>query len=493
MKALQTFCAAIILTLPVIAHAQGAVIPPSGDKTGKTDGAAINAALTAHLSATLACDATYYTDISIQVPAGANFVGCGYNSQISGVGTITGGIVQLSAPAVDQWATQLVGNFQIIGGTATEAILAGGPKGVGPYIGVHMFNIWVSGGSYTNDFWFNFFFNNQADNLIAGGTSTASAACFHFDGAVNADVFNNLSATCGAPYGFYMSNTQETSGSSGDTFNTLNVEGGCSGQGADSTCAGLFVGDEYNSITFNGFYSENVLHPIVLGGTNLSDEGCAAITFNSPVIGGPAAVEANQLALVHVEDCNAVTFVSPFFNTYPIGTSAPLTFSGGGCTQEPSGVATPNPAGVIKEAVVTWPGAGCTSAPTITVGGGGTGASIVATESGGSVTGLTISAGGSGYKLQSILAVAYSVASANIINPFCPDGAITACWPWIVPADDFPGGDSGVHVTGTGPHDPNWGTIPGTVEYTGYGQVFLRYLDSSGTTHSLNVTQQRYP
>lgn len=254
----------ILLLLPCLT-AYGQVIPPSGDTTGKTDSAEINSVLSGKLAAQLECNSHYYTNVTIQVPAGASFVGCGYSTLLQGVGTITGGIVQLSAPAVDQPAVQLVGNFQISGGTATEAVLAGGPRGVGPYVGTHLFNIMVTGGTYTNTFWFNFFSNNQVDNLIAMPGETVSAACFHFDGAVNADVFNNLSATCGAPYGVYMQNTQETSGSTGDVFNTLNIEGGCSGGGTSATCAGLYVGSGFQAITFNGVYTENVLHPIVLG------------------------------------------------------------------------------------------------------------------------------------------------------------------------------------------------------------------------------------
>jgi hypothetical protein len=498
MKAFGTFCAAIILILPIVAHAQGAVIPPSGDKTGKTDGAAINAALSANLSATLACNATYYTDVSLQVPAGANFVGCGYNSQITGVGTITGGIVQLSAPAVDHWATQLVGNFQIMGGTATEAVLAGGPQDVGPYIGVHMFNIWVSGGTYTNEFWFSYFFNNQADNLIAGG-GTVSAACFHFDGAVNADVFNNLSATCGAPYGFYMENDGNNGTSTGDTFNTVNAEGGCGTPGPASTCAGIYVGGQFSAITFNGVYTENVLHPIVLGNA-ATNEGCNDLTFDSPSLTGPSTISADAVALVDIDDCTGVVFNAPQFGVFGIDTSAPLTFSGGGCSTEPTAVAIPNPSGVIRAVTLTYPGAGCTSAPTVAVGGAGTGASIKATEAGGIVTGLTISAAGTGYTLGNVVPIVYtSPSKATIFNPQCFTIAQLAapCWPWLVRSGATPAeyvAQPGVQIEGDTINIPGTGAIPAELKYTGYGnQYYVEYLDSSGANHLLSVVPQVYP
>jgi len=490
MNVLRAFCALVILTLPILAHAQGTVIPPSGDTTGRTDGAAINAALSTSLSATLECNATYYTDISIQVLAGARFVGCGYNSKIEGVGTITGGIVQLSAPSVDQWATQLVGNFQIIGGTATEAVLAGGPQGSGPYVGVHMFNIWVSGGTYTNAFWFSYFFNNQADNLIAGGATTVSAACFHFDGAVNADVFNNLSATCGAPYGFYMQNDGGNGTSTGDTFNTVNAEGGCPGRGTAATCAGFYVGNQFGAITFNGLYVEAVLHPVVLGNA-ATGANSGGLTFNSPVLTGSSVV-TNQTALFDIEDAFSVTVNAPEFNIYGLSESAPLSFSGGGCSTEPTAVAIPNPSGVIKAVTLTFQGAGCTSAPTITVGGAGSGASITAMESGGVVTKLTLAAGGSGYTLQGIVPVIYNkaVKSVTINDPYCTDYH-AECWPFVVTAS---GASAGIEINNDALYTPAGSYIPVHMQYTGSGnQHYVQYLDSSGVTHTLSVVPQAYP
>lgn len=504
MKLCRALCAAIILILPIVARAQGNIIPPSGDKTGNTDGAAINAALSANLSATLACNATYYTNVTIQVPAGANFVGCGYSSKIFGVGSITGGIVQL-LPATDTWAAQLIGNFQIAGGTATEAVLAGGSKGVGPAIGVHMFNIWVTGGTYTNEFWFSTFFNNEVDNLIAGegGGGTVSAACFHFDGAVNADVFSNLSATCYAPYGFYMQNTQETSGSGGDVFNELNAEGGCGIGGtppssiSHSTCAGIYVGGQFGALTFNSPYTENVIYPVVLGDAS-SNEDCAAITFNSPTLGGSSS--AYRVALIDIDNCIGVTLNAPGFSVYGIDSSAPLTFSGGGCSTEPAAVAIPNPSGVVRAVTLTYPGAGCTSAPTVAVGGTGTGASITATESGGIVTSLTLNAGGTGYTLMNNVPVVYtSPSKVTINNPQCFIRAQYAapCWQWLVRSGATPanfGAQPGVQIAGDTINIPGTGAVPADLKYTGYGnQYYLDYPDSSGMKHLLSVVPQVYP
>lgn len=134
----------VLCSPPVFAQ----VIAPSGDTTGATDGAAINLALSTNLSAQLACNAHYYTNVSIQVVGGASFAGCGINTLITGVGTIAGGIVEIMpATIIDSNGAQLVGNFQITGGTARNAVEAGSTtEDQGPAIGVHLFNIWVSGG-----------------------------------------------------------------------------------------------------------------------------------------------------------------------------------------------------------------------------------------------------------------------------------------------------------------------------------------------------------
>ncbi len=482
----------VLCSLPAFAQ----VIAPSGDTTGATDGAAINSALSTHLSAQLACNAHYYTNVSIQVVASASFTGCGTNTLITGVGSITGGIVEiLPAVVTDTIAAQLVGNFQITGGTATNAVLAGSrTEDNGPAILVHLFNIWVAGGHYTDVFWFNTFFNNEVDNIAAvGSTFSVSASCFHFDGQVNANTFNTLLADCGAPYGFYMENDNETSSSTGNTFNGLTAEGGCPSAGSSATCAGLYVGTSFQADTFNGFYTENVLHPLVLGNA-ASNKVCSGLTFNSPTFGGPAT-STNQVALVDIDDCGAVTFTSPAFGIYGLARSAPLTFSGGGCSTEPTAVAIPNPSGIIKAVTLTYPGAGCTSAPTIAVGGAGSGASITATEAGGVVTGLTIAAGGTGYTLSGIVPLVYNTINKAVLitAPTCNDGLnayASPCWPWIVRSS---GGSGGVTINGDSIYAGSY-FATGSLQYTGNGnQNYATYMNPAGSTILLGVVPQVYP
>jgi hypothetical protein len=229
-------------------------------------------------------------------------------------------------------------------------------------------------------------------------------------------------------------------------------------------------------------------------------EACSGLTIDSPTLTGPASINAYAVALVDIDDCISVAFNAPQFNVFGIDTSAPLTFSGGGCTTEPTAVAIPNPSGLIKAVTLIYPGAGCTSAPTVAVGGAGTGAHITATEAGGIVTGLTISAAGTGYTLGNVVPIVYtSPSKATIFNPQCFTIAQYAapCWPWLVRSGATPadyGAQPGVQIEGDTITIPGTGAVPADLKYTGYGnQYYLDYLDSSGANHLLSVVPQVYP
>jgi hypothetical protein len=139
------------------------------------------------------------------------------------------------------------------------------------------------------------------------------------------------------------------------------------------------------------------------------------------------------------------------------------------------------------------------SAPTVAVGGAGSGASITATEAGGVVTGLTISAAGTGYTLPSgaIVPLVYNTVgkSATIIDPMCADGANglgSPCWAWMVRASASAA--SGVQIDGDAFNIPGIASVNANLEYTGIGnQHYLSYVDSSGATHLLSVVPQVYP
>jgi hypothetical protein len=225
---------------------------------------------------------------------------------------------------------------------------------------------------------------------------------------------------------------------------------------------------------------------------------CSTLTFNAPVLAGPSAVGANQVALVDIDNCSSVTFVSPFFNISGIAHAAPLTFSGGGCTTEPTAEAIPNPSGVIKAVTLTYAGAGCTSAPTVAVGGSGSGASITAAEAGGVVTGLTLNTAGTGYTLPTgsivPLIVKTATKAGTIIDPMCPDGVNglgSPCWAWIVGGVGY-----GVNIEGDSYNVPGSGSYSANLIYTtgiSGNQHYLSWVDGSGVTHVLSVVPQAYP
>lgn len=100
--------------------------------------------------------------------------------------------------------------------------------------------------------------------------------------------------------------------------------------------------------------------------------------------------------------------------------TATVTFSGGGATRQATGFVQVDASGVVTAIVITEPGAGYTSAPTVTLGavGGGTGATfqakIFSTSSGasfttvaaddyriGTLSTVSVTAGGTGYPIGS--------------------------------------------------------------------------------------------
>lgn len=82
----------------------------------------------------------------------------------------------------------------------------------------------------------------------------------------------------------------------------------------------------------------------------------------------------------------------------------PITFSGGDGTGA-TACAIVSPSEAIESIYVLSGGTGYTSAPTVAIGGSGTGATATATITDGIVTGVTVTAGGSGYKSKVVRAL----------------------------------------------------------------------------------------
>jgi len=467
------------------------VIPlyaPSNDTTGVKDALVLNAMLGGGQSVQLQCNATYYVNATIAVSVNfETFEGCGYSTVITGVGTISGPLIYVTGAAVK------VGGF-LAGASATNIL-----KAYGSYSGTHIHDIKVSGcGPCVDVFWFGTFFGNQVDNITVAAVGSASD--FHFDGAVNANVFNNLytesSFTNGA--NFHFQNDGAYGGSAGNTFNDITAQGGTTG---------FYFGQDFVGNTFNSPYCEAVVHCMVFGDSTHSAIG---LTFNSPIVGGPdptlnaANGYAGRQALVDFYNASSITFNSPdFVGSYLVNIFAQPQFSGGGCTSEPLANARVSPSGVVTSIILEYPGAGCTSTPSLNIAAGLSGSGATASVTcctSGSVTALTLTAGGSGYgpNVPPVPITFNSCSNITINTPFFNAGTEQGLAPWIVhhSGANTPSGITVLNdnvsvflapLSGFGPT----GNLYVAPNYT--NTEYLTYLNISGTPVYIPVAIPTYP
>ena len=491
------WCPVSITPLQISSYVQSALFyAPSGDTTGATDAASINALLTAGKAVQLQCNATYYVNatITVGVPY-TSLLGCGQTTSITVVG-VSGPIVYVNAATVE------VGKFSI-GGTGTNAL-----KAFNSYQGTHIHDIFVgSGGSWVDVFWFGLFFGDQVDNLSIGGVP-GSASDFHFDGAVNADTFNNLytAASFTSGYNFKFQDDSALGPSTGDTFNGLTAQGGTTG---------FYFGYNFSQLTLNSPYTEWVVFPMIFGNV-ASSYLSSGITINAPYLIGPDPIGnagngyANRVALLDFENASGITINNPnFLGSYLIDTYAQLAFSGGGCTgsqTHPTGIARVSPTGVVDSVMLEFPGSGCTSAPSVAVNAGiaGSGATVTATCcTGGLVTALTLTAGGSGYSGGAPgikpMPVIFGNAGNIVINaPNFNSGLGFGLYPWIVKRSTA-GTTSGISVYG----DSATQILTPLTGYQATADLlaapnfanteYLRYINGSGVETLFPVTPPNYP
>lgn len=414
--------AALLCNLALAAPLVVPLVAPSNDTTGVTDAAVINASLAAGKSVQLQCNATYYANVTINVPANFEaFEGCGSNTVITGVGTISGPLIYVTGLVVK------VGGFTL-NAAATNAL-----KAYNSYSGTHIHDIRIINCTGCVDaVWFGLFFGNQVDNITVG--AAASASDFHFDGAVNANTFNNLYTSSSYTNGanFYFQDDTVANGSVGNTFNSLTAQGGTTG---------FYFGGGFWDNTHNSPYCEAVVHCMVFGdATHQSID----TTINSPFLGGPDPTfnasngYANRQALVDFYNAFGITINSAdFVGSFGVNTVAQPSFSGGGCTTEPVADARVSPSGVVTSIVLEYPGAGCTSPPAVSFVPTGTGSGAAATATcctSGSVTALTLTAGGSNYGPNPpAMPITFNTCSSITINtPYFNAGTRQGLSQWIV-------------------------------------------------------------
>ena len=193
----------------------------------------------------------------------------------------------------------------------------------------------------------------------------------------------------GAAYGVNLSNGNQTKFANAGTFSTK--PDAC--QWADQA---LLIGDPtegYCAWTGTVFVSPGTASPNfdILGG------GQGYTKAPTVIISGGTGHGAAATAVLSGDTVTSIVLTSPgsgYLDTDDIL----VFFRGGG----------PNPASVTDFEVID-PGENYTSAPTVTItafpGDGGTGASATAAVAGGSITGLTVVAGGSGYQATPFVSI----------------------------------------------------------------------------------------
>ena len=189
-------------------------------------------------------------------------------------------------------------------------------------------------------------------------------------------------------------------GTSGQSF-TYNVVASNSptSYAATGLPAGLSINTSTGAIT--GTPSVAGSFTVTVTATNATGSVSQSVTFtiaaplNAPAFSGNTNLGGTQ------NSSTPFSFTPAFTNTVTsYALLAPtVTLSGGGGNGAVATAAVTG--GVVTSITITNGGSGYTSAPTVTIGGAsGTGAQATAAASGGAVTGITLNSGGSGYTLD---------------------------------------------------------------------------------------------
>lgn len=260
-------------------------------------------------------------------------------------------------------------------------------------IGVHgddaqvldLHDIWLNGLTCNDGFVFENVFASSIWNLYTHGADITQA-CFLCGQAFNANDCSNWYTSNEAEYSLLLDASYNGGNgvAHGSTFTMMCLQ---------STKYGVFVRiGQAHSLTV---YMESIVHPLRLGDY---DAGLLArgIMVQGD-FGGPYDSHPNyddREAAINLDYASGCRVAGDYAGAYNCG--VPLSFTGGGGAGA-FGVARVNVDGTLHSAVVLTPGTGYVTAPTVVVGGIGSGAAITATVDAGAVNGLTIAAPGSGY------------------------------------------------------------------------------------------------
>ncbi len=244
---------------------------------------------------------------------------------------------------------------------------------------VHMEDISLDDLTATDGFVFDSAFSNYLANL-----RTAGGAITQYGFACNTDFNANV---CDL---WVTSNANQTE--------NIRVNGGQNSVFNSPTCQGGDIGFHARAggHCVNGLYTENTLSALTMG--HAYDSLASGWTFNCGQFGGPYASHdenAARIANIFLYYAHAVTFNSPNFSGVDLTHTEMyrLHFLGGGGSGAKA-LARVHPDGNIHSIEVIRPGTGYTSAPTVSLGGTGSGATATATLSGSTVGSVSVTSGG---------------------------------------------------------------------------------------------------
>jgi len=388
------------------------------------DTVAIQAALNSGRGEVYLPYGTYKTTTTLTVPTGVWFHGAGRASVLAG-SAVSGAILKL----YDNYG---VGGASVehiaISGTATTALE------VNKMTGVSVRDVQLLSGTLTDGFVFSQTYGSTFEQLRSNGP-TISGKCFSFGQAFNSNMVITLyTSNSGAAYNFYLGSATESP--AGNTFSGLAAQGGS---------IGLYVGNS-SSNTFNGFYTESVLHPIILG--TYSTELAKGLVFNAAILSGPYTADAAREVLIDIVYADAVEFIAcQFSGSTSFVSAAPIDFTGGGGSGAQA-IGFVKPDGTLGAIRVLNGGSGYTSNPGVTIGGAGANAVATAVRTGNVVTSVNITNPGTGYGVVGVPPIRFNWSVAGTVRfsgctiaGYPVGGGLysQALWPWIVAKSTSPG------------------------------------------------------
>jgi hypothetical protein len=309
----------------------------------------------------------------------------------------------------------------------------------------HVIDVAVSG-KWTDGFTFVWTWGSTFEHLTTAGAAI-SHSCFTVGAAYNANVASNwYTASNVSQFNFLIDmSIGSVSGeaSHGNHFSMLTAQGGVTG---------VYIRSLRDSV-FSGIYTENVVHPVILGDRTA---GLAArgLSINGASLGGPTRDHprfADRDAVIHIDFADGITMSGiDFTAAYNIGSVSHVVISGGG-GRGARAVARVTPAGLVHSVEVVSGGSGYTTPPSIRLGGAGKGATAAASVDEGRVTAIQITATGTGYvPAQVPAAIRYNRCSRVIVLAPYFDAGVGGSgplYPFVVrTADALP--SSGVQIIG---------------------------------------------